>query len=293
VDLNGDGKLDLLSGSYAHKGNGKSGGYISVCWGFGPPTVLKGDDGKPLTIAAPVPGDYATRPFAVDLNGDGKLDLVVGNMMGNFAFFAGLGGGRFASKHRWLRNDVGEELKVAHKSDPFFIDWDGDGDQDMLTGSNSGGIYLFRNAGSATKAVFGASKQLVAPAPRPEPTVRHYVFGDKHLSVPQWSMRVCAADVNGDGKLDLLIGDHASRHTRGEGLDDEALEEALDDWDNERANLAYRVKQARAAIPWWGDKDLLRKHEEAQKALREFDKTRAKIMRSESFGSVWLALQKN
>ena len=292
MDLNGDGKLDLLSGSYAHKGNGKSGGYISVCWALAAPSVLKGDDDTPLTIAAPAPGDYATRPFAVDLNGDGKLDLVVGNMMGNFAVFAGLGEGRFSAKHRWLRNDVGEELKVAHKSDPFFIDWDGDGDQDMLTGSNLGGVYLYRNAGSVTKAVFGAPKQLLPPAPRPSPTVRHYVFGDKHLTVPQFSTRVWAADINGDGKLDLLIGDHGSRHTRGKGLDDDALEEALDDWDNERANLAYRVKQTRAAIPWWGDKDLRRIYDEAQKALRKFEKTRDKIMRSESAGHVWLALQK-
>ena len=61
--------------------------------------VLKGTDGEPLII--PIKGpeqmteNICTRPFAVDWNGDGHLDLVVGNFAGTFYWFKGQGKGKF------------------------------------------------------------------------------------------------------------------------------------------------------------------------------------------------------
>ena len=43
-----------------------------------------------------------TRPTAVDLDGDGKLDIVSGNFRGTFHFFAGQGKGKFAPKSTLL-----------------------------------------------------------------------------------------------------------------------------------------------------------------------------------------------
>ncbi len=60
--------------------------------------VLKGTDGEPLII--PLNGrqmteNICTRPFAVDWDGDGRLDLVVGNFAGTFHLFKGQGKGKF------------------------------------------------------------------------------------------------------------------------------------------------------------------------------------------------------
>jgi hypothetical protein len=71
---------------------------------FASPVRLKAG-GTPIRVEAP---GYAC-PCLVDLDGDGKLDLLVGQFrQGKIQFFKGLGGGKFA-KGTWLK----AEGKVA------------------------------------------------------------------------------------------------------------------------------------------------------------------------------------
>jgi FG-GAP-like repeat len=85
VDIDGDGHLDILSGSYSRMETDMA-GLFQVLYGkpdgtFRKAEVLKGTDGKPLIIplnGQPMTENICTRPFAVDWDGDGHLDLVVG-----------------------------------------------------------------------------------------------------------------------------------------------------------------------------------------------------------------------
>src|SRR5260370_9672121 len=111
--------------------------------------VLMGTDGQPLIN--PAEGDpqlnekICTRAFAVDWDGDGHLDLVVGNFSGTFYWFKGQGKGKFPPKPELIKaGDSPLRIAGAH-SDPFVIDWDGDGDLDLLSGSANGGVQWADN----------------------------------------------------------------------------------------------------------------------------------------------------
>jgi len=284
VELDGDGNLDLLSGSYSRHDQDMA-GLFQVLWGekgggFRGPEALQGDDGELLIVTSSGGEDddverICTRPFAADLDGDGKLDIVTGNFGGTFAWFRGTGPGKFAAKSAWLQAG-GEPMRVPHHSDPFLVDWDKDGDLDLLSGSAGGGVFLFVNEGSRTAPKFAASVALV---PEHEDS-EEVVFGDAHLKGPQGSTRVWADDVDGDGKLDLLVGDSMRLTYLVDGVGEAAAKKAMADYEKQVGKLYQELAKA-------DDKQ----SEKLQKQIEELDKGRAKFVREVATGFVWLLRQ--
>ncbi len=288
MDIDGDGHLDIISGSYSRMEKDMA-GLFQVLYGKGDGTfrkaeVLKGTDGKPLII--PVEGEdkwtdkICTRPFAVDWDGDGHLDLVVGNFSGTFYWFKGQGKGKFLPKAELIKSGGAPlRIKGVH-SDPFVIDLDGDGALDLVSGCSDGGIYWAENkAGKGKVPDLEPFRPLIKPGPPVKPG---QPLRESDLTGPTHATRVWVADVNGDGKLDLLVGDCVTLISPANGVSDAEFAKKYADWEK-----AFQAAQASL--------NSARDAKSREKAVEEFQKIygqRSAFMREEMTGFVWLYLQK-
>jgi hypothetical protein len=290
VDLDGDGRRDILSGSYSRVDEDKEmAGLFQVLYGkpdgtFRKAEALKGTDGEPLII--PLDGqsfieNICTRPFAVDWDGDGHLDVVTGNFAGTFYWFRGEGQGRFQPNPEAIKAGP-EPLRIeGHHSDPFAIDWDGDGDLDLVSGSSNGGVQWAENTTGAGKLPeLKPFRELIKPGRSIEDGE---FLREEDLTGPTTSTRVWVADVNDDGKLDLLVGDSVTLVSPAKGLSKKEFTKKYTDW-----KKAFE-KASKALSSETGDE------KEIAKAEEEFEKVynqRTEFMTEENTGFVWLYLQK-
>ena len=248
-----------------------------------------------------------------DWNGDGHLDLVVGNFTGTFYWFKGQGKGKFDPKPEQILVD-GKPLKISGvHSDPIIVDWDGDGDLDIVSGSSDGCIVWAENtAGKGKPPVLKAFQTLVAKGVYPDGSK---MVGEENLSRPNYGVRVWVDDINGDGKLDLIVGDQVTLVSPAKGLTSDDVTKKLKEWDAEykKASDAIQTLQKEHAEMAMKEakkdekqdekkedkKDLKKAKEEfvksQQKAYDELNliyKKRGDIIKEEVTGFVWVYVQK-
>src|SRR5262245_41019658 len=196
---------------------------------------LKGTDDALLIIPADkekMVENICTRPFAVDWDGDPNLALVLGNFAGSFYLFKGEGKGKFSPKPEQLvAGDSPLQIK-GHHSDPFVVDWDGDGDLDLLSGSTEGGVEWAENvAGKGKPPKLKPFRSLIEPAGgKVQPGQR---LSEADLKGPTRAARIWVDDINGDGKLDILVGDSVTLVEPAKGLTDEEFKTKSAEWQKE------------------------------------------------------------
>jgi hypothetical protein len=288
VDLDGDGKRDILSGSYSRMEQAMA-GLFQVLYGkadgtFRRAEVLKGADDEPLII--PLNGrqmteNICTRPFAIDWDGDGHLDLVVGNFAGTFHLFKGRGKGKFAPVPEEIKTG-GQPLKLdGYHSDPFVVDWDGDGDLDLLSGSSEGGVQWAENrAGPGKPPRLEPFRSLIKHGPQPD---YGQILRDEDIKGPLSCTRIWVDDVNSDGKLDILVGDMAPLNSPADGLTEGEVKKRFADW-NKAVGEAAKELNATA-----NDR---KKQNEAQQRYQKLFQQRSEFMKEDRTGFVWLYLRK-
>ncbi len=192
ADLHGDGKLDLISGSWP--------GEIS-CFrrnadgSFAAAETLKNEKNEPLVVG------HGSSAFACDWLGDGRMGLMVGTSMGEVFFVPRAPGKelRFGPAKKLTLAD-GKPLLVNGSAAPVVADWDGDGKLDLIVGAMDGSVMWFRNIGAKNDPKLEAGHELVPKCPTP------HGYDPKP---GEWGTRAkpCVVDWDGDGRLDLLVGD--------------------------------------------------------------------------------------
>ena len=128
-----------------------------------------------------------------DWNGDGKPDLVTGTYSGNVQLFLNTG---TAADPRF---STGTTLfSDSYQIYPRLFDLNGNGLVDLLRGINWGGVVYWRDAGS--RGLVSSSTLSITDTNGASPDLHALTDG----------AMVDFGDFNGDGKLDLVVGGHAS-----------------------------------------------------------------------------------
>jgi hypothetical protein len=170
------------------------------------------DDGLFLARGQPVSSGGYNSTEVADWDADGDLDLICGNEKGFLHLIENVSTAErtiFASP-RLIRLADGAPMHVARwmfiddhdpewnlgQSKPTYVDWDLDGDHDLLVGNNANRVAYFENVGSRSEPRFERMRKLT------------YGAGSEHFS---FRKRPAVVDWNGDGLHDLVQADHGVR----------------------------------------------------------------------------------
>lgn len=190
ADMDNDGDLDMIIGNDAGQlyyfTNNPSGGLANFTY---MPPVLKDSSGTVIDV-----GNYAT-PQIIDVDRDGKLDLLIGNSGGKISYYRNIGTANIPSFKKVSAAFGG--VSVVRKSTgsstgysvPFMFD--DAGTYKLLIGSESGYVYYYNNIDGNLSGNF----TLVDSA-------YQQIWEGTRISI-------AGSDINNDGFIDIVVGNYA------------------------------------------------------------------------------------
>lgn len=158
-DHNGDGLLDLLvanGGLFRADGPYESGITLLQNTGTTNAPAFEVVTTDYMGLATSGLGQSMFPAFG-DLDGDGKADMLVGDLQGRIHHFRNVASGAVAQFQLVAPNipdATGSPLDVGQFAAPVLHDMDGDGLLDLVVGERNGNLNLYRNTGSAQSPVW-------------------------------------------------------------------------------------------------------------------------------------------
>jgi len=233
----------------------------------------------------------ASTVHPADWDGDGDLDLIIGDIRGNVYLVPNEGtAASYAFGQETQLKADGKPLKVESRAGPCVADWDGDGDLDLLVGSEDGRVSLFRNTGTATSPELAAAVELVPPG--------EALSGSQAPKEVRRGGRskICVADWNGDGRPDLLVGDATNQKpdlpepTPEEQAQFDRMREELD---SVRQRYGELIEKLSGPSLVRGEVEHRKVQEEMKQVSQQMGELQAKLPPEyERHGWVWLFLRK-
>ena len=160
VDYENDGDLDIVVGiqdgedygwdnAFDENGvwvNGPLHGFVYLIENVGGTYELKGKilaGGKPIDVYG------SPSPNFADFDNDGDLDIICGEFLDKFTWFENIGTREnpVYAEGRYLQNDQGIIKMDLEMIIPVALDWDNDGDIDLIVGDEDGRVAYIENTG--------------------------------------------------------------------------------------------------------------------------------------------------
>jgi hypothetical protein len=226
VDFDADGRLDIVAGIF----DGSPHLVRGTAAGWGQPEQILDRDGARIVLNAfwnfdtkkwdatnryDAPGHqgegHATSALAFDLDGDGDLDLLLGDHRSGRVFVRRNEGTALAPKFATTNEPLladGKPVDVPGTVATMrLVDWDHDGKLDLACGSmgdayqdgEGGGVWVHLNRGTDGAGAFGAPIELLARSKK----------GAAGPTRPDSGIYMDFADHDGDGDLDMVVGGYS------------------------------------------------------------------------------------
>jgi hypothetical protein len=215
MDVDNDGKADILAGCAngfitLYLNRGIHNGYPIVEMSYLP---VHGPPGAPVAVEHHAE-DMALKPLPFDWDEDGDLDIIITGWQG-FVFYLE----NFAQPNKISFRPAikfyqkGGAVAVADSATPCAVDWDGDGDLDLICGGATGHIMLVENIGTRSNPIFKAGKFLYF-----DNNEMIHITAEETSGTIQgpfetyWGyLSAVATDWDLDSDLDLIINDSLGR----------------------------------------------------------------------------------
>ncbi|WP_299968755.1 PKD domain-containing protein [uncultured Roseobacter sp.] len=201
ADLNGDSVPDMILGN--------SSGLLYVFINqSSDPAVARFDISDRVLLQATDPttnnlltvdvGSYAA-PLFYDVNGNGRLDLLVGNSSGTLRYYERNGP---AAAPTWIDKgllsfDTGTTIDIGSYASPAAMDYDNDGDLDLIVGTIDGQLRLIRRGGTTVQPVW-VDQDLISDTAGTTIDIGSYAAPRVH-------------EASGDTLLDLYVGNSSGQ----------------------------------------------------------------------------------
>jgi len=202
ADFDGDGDLDLLCGEFRdtftyfqNVGSRKSPRYAAG------KKLMLGNELLTMDL-------QMILPVAFDWDRDGDMDLICGDEDGRVAFIEHTGkiedGVPTFGKPVYFRQKA-DNVKFGALATPFGVDWDADGDDDIICGNTAGYIGFIENLGGGAIPKWAEPVRLKADGK----TIRFLAGTNGSIQGPaesKWGYTTqTVADWDGDGLPDIIV----------------------------------------------------------------------------------------
>ncbi|MCW5900646.1 MAG: T9SS type A sorting domain-containing protein [Flavobacteriales bacterium] len=163
-DHDGDGLMDLVVANHGYfNPNGPYVGKLALLRNTGTATApafeLVSDDYMGLSTSGIGLSMY---PAFGDVDGDGDLDMYIGDLQGRIHFYRNVSTGpvaQFQLEQPNMTDAFGEIIDVGQFAAPQLIDMDDDGLLDLVVGERNGNLNLYQNTGTAEAPQFTLSTE--------------------------------------------------------------------------------------------------------------------------------------